>query len=787
MGFKKNWLTPDCLSLLLLSASILWFSHEMLWEEKLPFFRDLAPYFYPIRFSVAQSFQVGELPLWDRQIAMGFPLLAEFQSAPFYLPHLLLGGLPFFDALRVLFLFHYVLAAFGSYVLARKWGYPVYLSLIGAALFTFGGVIISLTNLLNHFQTAVWLPWLIVTGERALESRSWKDFLILTGVALMQFLAGSPEFYLFSMGLLFLDAMRTTPQSNSVSWQSSILLIVAANVVLAGLAMAQLLPTVELFFQSRRPTHISYQEVTAWSLHPVRLINLFFLDKEVDLSLFSGFRLFFGREVSFLVTLYIGQISLIGLSSWFYYGSRREKIVLSCVVVITLALASGRYTPLYPFLLEHFAVLGLIRFPEKFFFLTFVFLLFAVLKGLKACFEDAHNSQKSALFIPCLILALLTSLYLWCRLTPGSFLTLYGGLLVGTESLPSILASFVFSLERQIFLLSAFLFLIFAFKLKKISAGIFRILLVGLVFVDLAAAHRPYQFLVDPKLATGSARILSTPDPKPYRLFSGFPHLHPSSFTFKDRPFPQVVASVWSSLVPNTGILYGFEYMQEIDALSRAPYDVFLKTAKDLPPEKIFPLLESLNIKYIASSSRLPKGDIVLIREFPEKPLWLYRLNRTVPRTYIASFVRHEKDPVKTLGQMASKTFNPFEEVVLHQPLSLPTNKRLQTEAEIIRYANQRVIIKASLNGAGILVLADSFYPGWRVFVNGAEKEILRANLFFRGVALPAGEHTVDFRYEPRSFIVGCVISLLSLTIIAVVTMWRCLRRRKRAVVIAPS
>src|SRR3989337_2285554 len=89
--------------LIFLLIGICWFSHEMIWEAKVPFFRDLGPYFYPIRFSLAQSFSAGELPLWDRHMAMGFPLLANFQSAPFYPPHLIFLTLPFFDAVRMLF------------------------------------------------------------------------------------------------------------------------------------------------------------------------------------------------------------------------------------------------------------------------------------------------------------------------------------------------------------------------------------------------------------------------------------------------------------------------------------------------------------------------------------------------------------------------------------------------------------------------------------------------------------------------------------------------------------
>src|SRR5262245_40140154 len=122
---------------------------------------------------------------------MGFPLLAAFQSGVFYPPHLLLLLLSFFPAIRAIFIFHFLIAWIGAYYLCRNWKFPTYLSVVGALLFALGGTVVSLSNLLNHFQTAVWLPWIILSWEKLLNSRSWKNFLAFTLIAAMQFLAGS--------------------------------------------------------------------------------------------------------------------------------------------------------------------------------------------------------------------------------------------------------------------------------------------------------------------------------------------------------------------------------------------------------------------------------------------------------------------------------------------------------------------------------------------------------------------------------------------------------------------
>jgi uncharacterized membrane protein YfhO len=51
-----------------------------------------------------------------------------------------------------------------------------------------------------------------------------------------------------------------------------------------------------------------------------------------------------------------------------------------------------------------------------------------------------------------------------------------------------------------------------------------------------------------------------------------------------------------------------------------------------------------------------------------------------------------------------------------------------------------------------ILVLNDLYYPYWRVYVDGGERELLQANYLFRGVYVKAGEHKVVFRFEPLSW-----------------------------------
>jgi uncharacterized membrane protein YfhO len=75
----------------------------------------------------------------------------------------------------------------------------------------------------------------------------------------------------------------------------------------------------------------------------------------------------------------------------------------------------------------------------------------------------------------------------------------------------------------------------------------------------------------------------------------------------------------------------------------------------------------------------------------------------------------------------------------------------------------ERVVAEITTNAAGLLVVTDLHYPGWIAEEGERRLEILRADGFFRAVALPAGSHRVTFRYRPLSVLVGAAISAAAL------------------------
>jgi Bacterial membrane protein YfhO len=783
---NRRQVTKHCFALAALAAMVTWFCDEMIFSGKIPFFRDLASYFYPIKFSVAEAFKAGELPLWDRRMAAGFPIMAGFQSAVFYPPSIAYFLLPFFAAVQFTFVFHYAVAASGSYVLFRSWKYPVYVSVVGATLFSFGGVTVSLTNLLNHFQSAVWLPWLIYFWERTVKIERWSALVVFSVVSLCQLLAGSPEIFVFSVGLVVLDTVRMYSEGECRGFCRKISVLLGAGLIIIGLGMVQLLPTAELIFQSRRDHPIPASEALAWSLKPSSLIGLLMPTAEADASLSLGVRLLFGEGLPFLLGHYMGIIAVFSLCSWFVTARMKERMILSGLLGLSLLCAFGSSTPLYPLLYKWVPVFGVIRFPEKFYYLTYALLVFATVRGLRKL-TDGENFRVTSIIVASIIAGWITG-YVAFRWDTNLLSRLIHPVQLVQPVLtvdPTTIATILFGLEKQIAISTLLAGILLLNQLQLLRPLLLQSLLVLVVFVDLGIANKPLHFLRQKEVIKNAVRVLDKPPAHHSRLFYYPPgsHLHPSFVSVSGNPSHEKATELaLNNLLPNAGSLYGFEYFQDIDALGRRSYTDFLNFINSLPPEQRGRLLRVLNVKYVVSFHPLEVKGLRLVREFPEHYSRLYEVRDTMPRTYVVSQATHDRDAMNTLRRISGESFDPMREVILDAPINLKSKTDFSGEAAIKLYQNNRVEIAVRLSEPGILVLTDVFYPGWKVFVGGKEQKVLRANYFFRGVELPAGNQMVEFIYEPESFKLGLSISLLTAGLLVIVPLVGLFRGKVRFV-----
>jgi hypothetical protein len=87
-------------------------------------------------------------------------------------------------------------------------------------------------------------------------------------------------------------------------------------------------------------------------------------------------------------------------------------------------------------------------------------------------------------------------------------------------------------------------------------------------------------------------------------------------------------------------------------------------------------------------------------------------------------------------------------------------------------YQPQRVELVATLERPGLVILADTFYPGWELTLDGRPAPIYRTNRMMRGAAVKAGRHTLVYTYRPASFRIGGALSIAGLIALVALVPW---------------
>jgi hypothetical protein len=173
-------------------------------------------------------------------------------------------------------------------------------------------------------------------------------------------------------------------------------------------------------------------------------------------------------------------------------------------------------------------------------------------------------------------------------------------------------------------------------------------------------------------------------------------------------------------------------------------------------------------------SELVGEGDHTLV--YRSADVAVFRNEGAGPRAFLVHRARRARDDEEAHRMVTSPSFEPHDEVIVLEGEELDGALSPGDEVILEVYEPEYVRLRARTDADAYLVLADSYYPGWRAQVDGRPATLYRANVALRAVALPAGEHVVEMRFAPSSWRLGGWVSGVAwaaMAILAVAQLWR--------------
>jgi len=735
---------------------------------------DIVTQFYPWSVLSATALHQGTLPLWNPYSFAGTPFLAALQPAVLYPINLALSWLvqPI-DVLGARAIIQLALTMIGTFLLARRLTLSRAGSLVAALAFGFGlPYFVWIPAALS--VAATWLPWLLLAVEGTLTARTRLPWaLTIAGVFAMELLSGHGEIAahvtLLCIAYATFRLIMLWRSGRNPSAIIKLILILGAGFALgAAIAAAQLAPTLEQLSQSSTafdrengahaaPVGILGQS-TYWGTLIVGIIPNFFGNPTWHVSLLPLSHNYFE------IALYIGTAPLF----------------LALFAIIHSRNANARF-----FALAAFVALGIaLRFPVIGMLNDLP--VVRVTNNMRLHVEYAFAMSMMAGYgLDAIghrdISSRTRRLMLWW----GSALAALGVWAVGILSrehvghAQSLSMIVIASVATPALWFALFAAAVALYIFKKISIDTFRLSAVCLTGVDLLSLTVNFH--------TTSPRPQALAVPPAVRMVR------------QDHSLYRVVG-LGESLIPDISSNVSLQDIRGYDPAYSAAYERYfahnfgasgpapvINSLKPASPAARS--LDLLNVAYIFAAC----GSLSDARAYPlvyRGAGCVYRNRSVMPRAFIVHRASLAS-PARAMALLGSGIVNP-RSVALIDPTTVrnldawkiaPASAPSSDAVIVTRYELNQVDLLVHSARRGVLVLSDTYAPGWRARVDGLPVSVARANATFRAVAIGPGIHRISFVYLPNSFVIGGAISIIALAawlILLTIAMLRARLLRRR-------
>jgi len=789
---------------------------------------------------IRRSIAAHDIPLWNPHLFAGVPFLAAGQHSALYPLSILFYILPPTRAYGLFTVLQLWMAGAFLYLFARVLGQGRTAALVAGIVYQLSAFFVVSVVFTMIIATAAWLPLLLAVIEVMVRKQEAKGtgpfvpivYLVPGAVALgIHVLAGHPEILVYTLLVMGVYALvRLAMLWRRVgSWRPALRLGLWLGVMVGlglGLGAVQLIPLLELVTRNFREGSVTYHDVVGWAF-PTRQIVTFFIPDFFGNPAHHGYwdlvlrrrvpvdRIFWGIKNYVEAGSYVGILPLL-LALVAVVGARRSPHRRHIWLFAGLALASLLFvfgTPLYALL--YYGLPGIKQLHSPFRWVFPYTLSMALLAGFGA---DAlvgwefgklgeHFPGLPIYHLPRLVLAVGFALLAGLAVVffaPEPFLPLAERFLAAVDKAQEAFADgqMLLSYEWRNLLFFALMLTAGGIVLRvsrcpiylpfprSTKIPIWRFLAVLVVALDLLLFGRGFNPAADPawlafrppSIAFLQARAEEAwAAGNPWRLTTYQP---PGSTKTLNANIPwlhglQDVRG-YDSIIPAQYV----RYMQAVEEQGELLYN---RIAPIYGVENLSsPLLDLLGVRYVMTEGEIPNEDYTLVYEGEVR---IYENDDVLPRAFAlptAELVAEADLPARL------RSFDPRRSILLspddsqRPDLSLPPPSDWPLQpAAVVSYTANQVVVEVEMPGPGWLLLADSYFPGWKAYRRQpsasnpqpaeTELEIVRADGNFRAVYLPAGTQQVRFKYTPMSFKLGLYGSFMAgvvLLLLALYWLW---------------
>lgn len=668
----------------------------------------------PMKYLLVDSLRSGNFPLWNPYILGGIPYAADLNLGTFNPLNFLYFLFPIPRALTLHAIIDLFLIGCFQYIYLRK-NVSKSVALIGGIIFMLSGTVFIFISNVAILHTIVFIPLLFLSVQFFLETKQKKYFLLLVSSQVLQIISGHPQITYYTIFFILLFFLFY----QMYSFKKKIVFIGLYLFFSLTISSFQLIPFFEYVLQANRPIH-SFSYATTGSLTISHIITTFF-------PTFFGTKIhgnWWGSQV--MLFGYIGVGGLVLLIQGLFSAKFAYKKFFVFSLVLSTLLAFGKWGLVYYlfyFLLPGWSAL---RSPGNIFVMSTFFATIVASYGLE---QFVNKGKKSIKILPFTLISLF-------------FLIVSITVFVITTYVITWTKVFLFLQYMHFPLVHKILF----YSITKIQSIFYGITLNVIIFFLFLSLTFLLVVIKNKKMFLFCTGVLITIN----LMYFDSTYLQLAPLSFYSQQHISIPASVLQGeyrifAMPIT-IPQNKKYMPGPDYFyTEAKYNLMNITDNHAVP------LQAISITGYSS---------LVLRNYSQMT---DSKNVTGITPQVLTKQKLSELGVKYIYSINSDGKLSREENSNAIKRSFLLHRAVCNTVRIMSNLPNSVTINAYSSQDNDLILLDNFYSGWSVTVNNKQRPIQMYKNTFRKVHIPKGANIVIFTYNPLSWKIGVIISLIGI------------------------